>query len=162
MDEKLLIVWHWMEPRLKIIMMVVFAVLLGLVYYVKSSEQPGGMALGPGAQKPDPFKGSRESVKVVQNALYVPPAPIEKTSVSILLTNSMFNLKTVLGESEKVQMVQNLFREAQSLDRQGKTRLALEKCEEVLALHPQHLGANSLKNKLSAQMETEKAPAEEP
>jgi hypothetical protein len=190
MQEKMTALWQFVEPRLRILVIGVFLALLGLVFFLKSSEQldswtlsPGGASSGPGpgqgtppgsgtpsetAATPDPATGSpaaatpanpgdalKEDLKPIekiQQTLYAAPVPVEKSPYSALIAHSMFSIKTVQDQAGRDEAIKSLYEDAERLYREKKFAESLAKCDELLGIHPNHIQAQSLKQRLQQEM----------
>ena len=147
--DALLKIWRFIEPRVRVLMFLLFVVMLGATFAFYNMESPydedaNQTRRGKPAELPD----DRRPAQTVENALYKTPESIEKTAFASLIANSMFSVKTVKDQTEREAEANRKFAEARTLSAQGDTARALALVNEVLAIMPAHSEAQQLKRKL--------------
>ena len=188
MQEKLVVLWQFLEPRLRVVMILVFVALLGLILFLRSTESldawtPPGIATpqptpraavtpGPGETPlagatpalatptpvPTPsladalLKEDRTAANNVGNVMYAVPKSVEKTPYASLIVHSMFSIKQVLDQPGREQIIRDLYNEATRLRAERNLAASLAKCNEVLAMRPNHIEAQNLKQQLQQEM----------
>lgn len=183
MQEKLVVLWQFLEPRLRVVMILVFVALLGLILFLRSTESldawtPPGIATpqptpvaavtpGPGetplaAAIPTPvstpsladalLKEDRTAASNVGNVMYAVPKSVDKTPYASLIVHSMFSIKQVQDQAAREQMTRDYFNQATQLYAERNLAASLAKCNEVLAIRPNHIDAQNLKQKIEREM----------
>ena len=182
MQEKLVVLWQFLEPRLRVVMVLVFLGLLGLILFLRSTEgldawTPPGIATpqptpgptvtpGPDGAPPigatptpvptpnvaDALKEDRTAADNVGNIMYAVPKSVDKTPYGSLIVHSMFSIKQVLDQPGREQIIRDLYNEAIRLYNEKNLTASLAKCNEVLAIRPNHIEALDLKQKLQREM----------
>jgi hypothetical protein len=163
-------------------MILVFVALLGLILFLRSTESldawtpPGiatpqptpGAAVTPGPGE-TPLAGAtptpvptpnladaliedRTAANNVGNVMYAVPKSVEKTPYASLIVHSMFSIKQVMDPAGREALIRDLYNDATRLYAERNLAASLAKCNEVLAIRPNHIEALDLKQKLQREM----------
>jgi len=181
MQEKLVVLWQFLEPRLRVVMILVFVGLLGLILFLRSTEgldawTPPGIAtpqptpspaVTPGLEGVPPVGATptpvptpnladaliedRKAADNVGNVMYAVPKSVEKTPYASLIVHSMFSIKQVQNQPDREQIIRDLYNEATQLYAERNLPASLAKCNEVLAIRS-HIDAQNLKQKIEREM----------
>ncbi len=149
--EKLKKVLKGLEKRLRLIVFIILAALMGLVYQINKQDtaKANNTAAPPRAGKmkqvpsPDP-----PSMVAIESYLATRQQPIHQSAVNILLSDNMFNAKRIVDTQQREVKANNLYANAENLYNQKKYADAYQKIEEALKLKPGHIKAQQLKARL--------------
>lgn len=154
MEEKLLKFWQVIEPRLRIIVWAVYALLLGVVIFIKISERAEVEPFKAGDKAPKALIPEIPSASAINRSLY--PAPQTRLAsqpvFASLLSDNMFNIKNVMDAAERDKQASEKYMEADKLVRDQKYPEALKKIEEALSINPIFFKAQSLKKEIQQKM----------
>lgn len=148
MSEKLQAFFRFLEARIRIVAWVVGVLLLGAVMYLKSSEAPTPPPSGGGGSTPWPPQDDAAEAKRIQGAVMAEVKPVEQSDYGYLISNSMFNVKSVRNAVEQEAQANERYEEAQRLFRERNYQSAMTAVDDVLRLRPTHLPARQLKESL--------------
>ncbi len=140
-----------LEKRLRLIVFIILALLLGAVYQIYNKDAVAANNLGAPSrsgkllQIPAPQPAS---MKIIQANLANRQNPIHQSSVNMLLSDSMFNAKTIKDAQAREAQAARLINSAEQLSNQKKYADAYKNVQEALKLQPGHIKAQNLKKKL--------------
>ncbi|HBF33875.1 TPA: hypothetical protein DDW35_04870 [Candidatus Sumerlaeota bacterium] len=165
MEEQLLKVWLLIEPKLRVIVFIFFALMLGAVVAIKMNERVDIAGFEENQKKLKVLPSSVGTAEKLQQSLYVVSSQTltNQSKYASLMDDSMFNVK-VVSDTEK--QASEKYQEAEKLYQQQQYQEALNKNEEVLAINPNYLKSQTLKKdilqKLSGDKNSPSNPAVSP
>jgi hypothetical protein len=155
MEDQLLKIWLLIEPRLRVVVFVFFAILLGVVVAIKMSEHVTVTAFDPKTKSEKQMIFSVPAADKLQQQLYTTSSLLAAQSrYTALVKDSMFEVKIV---SDVDTQAGEKFREAEKLFQQQQYKEAQAKNEEVLALNPNYSKAQVLKKDILQKMGSDKS-----
>ena len=162
MQDKMQALWQRVEPHLRWVVGGAFVVLLGVVIYLSMSETPDfarsdeppatAAAATTGTDTEDKPKKDKDSMKIMRGENAAGLIPIQDSPFRLLTVNSMFDVKAVRNAIELEKVASQKYAEALSLWRDQQFREALSKCDEVLAIKPDHTRALDLRKSLEEKL----------
>lgn len=151
--DQLLKIWGFIEPRLRVLMFLAFAGMLGAVAFIAMSESPYGQgAETAGSGKAIELSDDREPAQRIQNVLYDNSLAMKESEFTPLIANNMFSVKTVKDQTEREAEANRKYEQAKRLRDEGKFDEAMNLVDQVLAVMQSHRQALRLKEELEARL----------
>jgi superfamily II DNA or RNA helicase len=146
MEDQLQKIWLLIEPRLRVVVFVFFAILLGVVVAIKMSEGIVGVSFDPTTKKKKTLSFSVAAADKLQQQLYTTSSLLSAPSrYNALVKDSMFEVKEL---SDVDKQADEKYKEAEKLFQQQQYQDALAKNKEVLAFNPNHSKAKALEKEI--------------
>ena len=150
--RQLLALWHFIEPRLRPAVLLLFVAMLLTVIFIWYQESSSVELPDPTRPPVPPPPGT--AIADTLNALTVAPPEIEKTPLRSLIVSDMFNIREVQEAVLQEKRANEIFARAQELAKQQKYREALQTCDQVLTIRPNHLPARQLKEQMQKKLDS--------
>jgi len=146
--------WRFIEPRLRIVMFLLFIVMLVGVFALYNMEAPedeSGGAMRPAGRAAD-LPDDRRPADLIKGQIYADPKPMEETEFAPLIANSMFSVKSVKDQTERESEANRKYEQAVEALNASRFEDALRLVNEVLAIKDNHAPARGLKQRLEARL----------